>query len=521
VKIANCTFEMFYYNDSLFGEEIIKEVKRDISNGSIISYEYKDFDEGDYSWDVECYDNSSNKGSVSDRDFSVYYPDEESDSDSDSSGSSTEKKTTVLSAEEQTNINEVQSLIDAINDFFIKEEKFDSDQIDAIKDLELDETLKFYKKKLLQSKIDLEHNLDFMREEAQKEARRQEILDEINEMKKNIPTSFEVKGSKDYFKSSLEADVGEVISAYVQTKGIVLDNWGISEMAKQNELLQNQITVSVNTKNVAVRYLDGHDEEFVLVSKKLDFKSKDFDSLIEVVPKEIVDNANSVSFVVTSNVLKQDPILEVKLTDLGEREKLVYKINKVVDLAEIEKTTTLAFKEDIPESTIGGITGFVSLIGVGAGGVGFYLSWILVVIGVLVIGAFSYKRVQINRLKKHKDVKALFMITSETERLLKAMEIDKARVKYHEAQAIYPKIPEKGKKYAYKKLQKLYLAIDRKDITTMVKEFISASKAGRKNDALMLYNNIQKLYPRMPKGFKEKVFEKIQPHLDRLKDFKS
>lgn len=518
VKIANCTFEMYFYNDSLFGEEIISEFKSDISNGSMISYEYKDFDEGDYSWDVECYDNSSNKGSVSDRDFYVSYNDDES-SDSEDEEDEVKKKSLALSEEEQVQVDEVQKVIDAINDFFVEEEKYAPENIEAISDLEIDETLKFYKKKLLQMKIDLGHNLDYVVEEERREVRRQEIIDEIERMKKEIPVSFEVKESKDYFKSSSQVDMEEVILAYVETKGLVVDSRGIREMAKQNELLQNQITVSVNTKSIDVRYFDGSKEEFTLVSKELSFKSREFDSLIEVIPKEVSESADEVTFVVNAKVLKKDPILEVKLDELGDRKKLVYKINKVVDLSLIEGTTTLAFKEEVPESNIGGITGFVSFVGGNwENSFGFYLSWFLVAAALLVAGVFSYRRVRISKLKKHKDVRELFAITSETERLLRVMDVEKARAKYHEAQAIYPRVPEYGKRFVYKKLQKLYFVIDKKDMTSMVKEFIAASKDGRREDALMLYGNIQRLYPRMPQGFREKAFEKMKPHLDKLKN---
>jgi hypothetical protein len=90
----------------------------------------------------------------------------------------------------------VQTLIDAINDFFVEEEKYSPDQIDAIGDLEIDEALKFYKKKLLQMKLDLEHNLDYIQEADRRDARRQEILSEMAEMKKNIPVSVGVRESK-------------------------------------------------------------------------------------------------------------------------------------------------------------------------------------------------------------------------------------------------------------------------------------------------------------------------------------
>lgn len=512
-KISNCTFEMFYYNDSIFGEEVVTEFKKNLENGKVVSYEYKDFDEGDYSWDVECYDNASNRGGVSDRDFYVEYEGEE---DSDSG----DEETVALSAEEQEDVDEVQELIDAINEFFVEEERFGPDQTDAIEDLELDDTLKFYKKKLLQMKLDLQHNLNYIDEDERRDERRDEILEEIEQIRREIPISFEVLESHEYFKNSLELDFEEVMGVYAEAKGLVVNDRVVREMAKRNELLQNQIAVSSVARKVNIEYYDERDENYVLVTKEIDFKSKDFDSIFEVIPEDVVSYAESVSFIVEGSVLRAEgPVIEINLGDLDDRDKLVYKVyGGLSALNDIEKTTTLAFKEDIPESTIGPVSGFVSFVGeAGDGGIWFYLSWVLAIGGLVAVSTYSYRRVRIARLRKHRDVRALFAVTSETEKLLKRKEIEKAREKYHEAKALYPKIPDHGKRFAYRKLQKLYLAIDKKDIVSMVKEFIEASKAGRKADALMLYGDIQKLYPRMPSGFKQKVFEKMQPHLDRLK----
>ncbi|RLJ03969.1 MAG: hypothetical protein DRP08_02675, partial [Candidatus Aenigmatarchaeota archaeon] len=381
VKIDNCTLEIYYWDDS-FGEIVYERFKDDITQGDKISVELHDFDEGEHTWYVKCFDNSS-KERERERDFYVYY-DEDGGGSRGSSGSDDDDES--LSDEDAESVDEISELIDSINDFLIGEEKYDIDEKEAVEDLGIVDKMKLYKKKMLQNKQDLQHNLDYVRDEARREERRDAIVDEIEQMRKEIPVSFEVVDSYEYFKNSLEFDMEEVVQAYVDSRGMVLNQGGIRSMAKENEAIQNKITVSVRTKHVEMKYFDGGKEEITLVTKEIDFKDRSFDSLLEVIPKSVAEDAGDVSFVdVETRVVKADPIFEIELEDF-EEDRIVYYVDGFIDLTGFEGTTTLAFKEEIPESRLGGITGFVSFVSGEGNGIGFYLSWILVLAAVAVIG---------------------------------------------------------------------------------------------------------------------------------------
>jgi hypothetical protein len=516
VKVDNCTFTLYFYNGSITAKEIYSDFNNDIEHDEEVLIELKNFDEGDYDWDVVCYDNSSNSNDwVEDsREFTVdLEADNDDEEDEESSSSSSAKTLSKKNEENDPNIARINELIDRVNDFLVAEEQYSAEEREAVEDLGLIDELKLHKKRLLQMELDLGHNLDYVIGEERREERRQEIIDEIEEISTKVPSSLRVVKSSEYFKNSLDLDLEEVVRAYAEAKGLVLNDKGIREMARQNELLQNQITVSVRAKHVEIEYLDDRDE-FTLVTKEITVKEGNFDSYIEVIPKEVAESASSVSFIQEARVLVEDPIFEISKDDVDG--SLVYKINGFVELGGVEKTSTISFKEDVPLDQIGGVTGLVTFVGGGDAGVMFYVSWIIAIILVIFISTFSFRSIKVRKLKKDHSVKALFDISKEIEGYLKQKDVDSAREKYLEAQALYQAIPEKGKKAAYKKLNTLFQQIDRKDMGSLIKEFMNVSKEGRNGDALAIYGNIQAIYPRMPARLQKKVYDRVNPIVRKL-----
>jgi len=72
VKVKNCTFELYFYEN---GVGILEhtDIKSNPTHETKIEVNLKDFEEGNYSWDVYCCDNSSNCNEWDDheRDFTV------------------------------------------------------------------------------------------------------------------------------------------------------------------------------------------------------------------------------------------------------------------------------------------------------------------------------------------------------------------------------------------------------------------------------------------------------------------
>ncbi len=513
INLSNCTFNLYYYNNSQIGKLTYTKTNSTEKNDEEVKIALVDFDGGDYSWEVGCYDKNGNYKEEG-RDFNVNLGNITS-----LVGSSSTLNQVAVSKQ---NLNgsfegkeKIDILIQNVNDFLIKEEKYSSEEKEAIQDLGIDEKLDFYKKRLLQMKVDLQSNLDYVRDASLREERRKGIFDEIDNMTKGVPTDLRVVNSYEYYKNSLKFDLGEVVDSYVNASNIVLDEKGKRDMALENGKIQKYIGVSVKARQVEIDYED-KTEKITLVSKKIDFKNKSFDSIIEVVPKEVALSSSEINFLGIYRIIKEDPIFEVKLENIKD-DKIVYYINKIIDSKEIEKTTTLVFKEEIPKGQLSGITGFATFISGQDKNVWFYISWVLTLAILASIFIFGYKKAQITRWKKDEKVKEIFVLIRKTKREMEKKNVEKAREFYQKVKEIYSSIPNNCRKYVYNRMEKLRVEIDKKDIASLVKEFISAVKETRKDDALMLYNKINKVYKKLPEKYRSRVYNKISPVVKELK----
>ncbi|RMD66069.1 hypothetical protein D6817_04845, partial [Candidatus Pacearchaeota archaeon] len=515
VGLANCTFTLFYYNNSLLGEQAYTETNTSLANGAIDSVELLNFDEGKYTWDVECYDTSANSRSKS-RDFEVVYPDEQSSNTTNSSASANSEQDSGTTNEENTDlIARADELVKKINDFLVREENYGRDEREAVSDLGLADELKFYKKKLLQMKVDLEHNLDFIREEKRKEERLSEISSEMDDIASKIPTDIRVIDTYEYLKNILEPNVDEVVDAYIEANSIDASDSVRRAMVRENEQIQELIAVSVNVKSVELTF-DDRAEEFILVRKDVKFSSKDFQSLMEVIPKEIASSADDVEFVTEAKVVKSDPIFSVALDKL-KNDRFVYKIKGSMKLEDIEKTSTLAFNEKIPEDSLTGLTGFVTLITrTELKNAWFYISWALFLAFAIFTSGVLVRKVKQRKWLEDEDVRQIRDILKDIASALANKDLQLAKNLYLQAKDVYALAQPEAKQFIYPRMKKAFVTINKVELNTLAKEFILAVREKRDSDAVMIYSKIKKLYQHVPLKIKEEVYRRISPYLRAL-----
>ena len=70
-------------------------------------------------------------------------------------------------------------------------------------------------------------------------------------------------------------------------------------------------------------------------------------------------------------------------------------------------------------------------------------------------------------------------------------------------------IPSKTKAYFYEKINEMLVRIDRKDIFGLVKEYQEAKRNWNKEDYVRLYEDIKKIYGRLPDKDRKKVHDII------------
>ena len=100
-------------------------------------------------------------------------------------------------------------------------------------------------------------------------------------------------------------------------------------------------------------------------------------------------------------------------------------------------------------------------------------------------------------------------LLEEADKFLKEKEIEKARENYYKIKEIYPVLPYKTRAYFYKKINEMLIRIDRKDIFGLVKEYQEAKRKWNKEDYMRLYEDIKKIYERLPEKDRKKVYDII------------
>ena len=108
--------------------------------------------------------------------------------------------------------------------------------------------------------------------------------------------------------------------------------------------------------------------------------------------------------------------------------------------------------------------------------------------------------------KREPNVAKVFNLIDDIKKRLKEKEIEEAREKYYKIKEIYPLLPSKTKKYFYEKIKEMLVRIDRKDIFNLVKEYQEAKRKWNKEDYMRLYEDIKKIYERLPEKDRKKVY---------------
>jgi uncharacterized membrane protein len=497
VKMENCTFRL--YNDSNDDElDNVEAFWDDFGNGETLEYKVVDFDDGDYLWEVECYDNSSN----SDYDFNSFKIRLDNSSFSSSGGPSSSEGYTDYELKE-----ELEEVLDKVNDFLENFGSLEIDEKEFLEDLGISEDIPFYKKRLIQIDQYFKENYKYVDSDALREQKDREYAEEFENIKNNVPKEFEILDSYEYVKNSVEIDLVEVVEDYMESTNTQISKGFAKKLAALNSKLQQEISVEADLKEIKIVY-ENRTEEFVLVKKKVDIKDTSYDQILEIIPKEIAESADEVYFLVDNQVIKEDPIFEILEEDLTDKGEIIYYLKKSLDLKDFTKTETILFEEAFKETKVG-VTGFF------AGGfitdtspVLFAIILLLVVV-LIILFLFVFRGSKRVSWKKEPNVVKCFELVRQAKVYLKEKDVERARENYRKLKEIYPVLPPKPKDYFYKEIKEISQRIDRVDIFGLVKEYEESRRGFNKEDCLRIYGEIKKVYERLPMKDRQKIYERI------------
>ncbi|MCK5450055.1 hypothetical protein KAI32_04260 [Candidatus Pacearchaeota archaeon] len=498
VDVANCNFKLYNatkYNNGLCGYgELIFPIdsddrnlafKGDLDINDDVKIKLENFDEGDYVWEVECYDGAGNHN----EDYNCFSV------DFDGVGVVNEGD----KPEGYDREAEVENLIDSINSFLDKKDGFGAEERGALELLELDNDMNSYKKQLVQMDQDLKFNLKFMTEDK-REIRVKEIYEDIDEMKENIILDISVESSYEYTKNSVDFSIEDIVSDYMNADGAKISDGTLRRLSEFNENLQGMLSTRVETWKLKIDYLDKTDD-IILVSKKLDV-DEDFEGkILEVIPSSVSED---VVFISDKNNVDSE-IWEMELDEIEEL-GIVYYFEDDFDLADIEKTGTILF--DYGEGSDGiGITGFFVGIGDTLNFFSFFGLTVFLFLGYL--GFFIFGKIRIEKWKEDVNVDEILKLINKTRLLVRQNNIEAARDNYCKMGNLYKVLPKKCKMFFYMELGKIRLAINKKDVLNLVNEYEEAKDDFRKDDAIRIHSKIGDIYKKLPKEFQNKIYRRI------------
>jgi hypothetical protein len=492
IKIKNCTFELYNYSGGV-GTLDYSKTHEDLDNNQEVSISLKNFRQGEYSWNVYCCDNSSNCNDDLEyyREFSVNL-----------------NSTTVSSVSEEFNYSqkqEVDELISKANEFVSRMNLYSAEEKQILEDLEISKNVEFYRRRLNQIDQDLGHNLKFIEDVFQRKERERELIEEIQEIKEEIPVDISVIESREFVKNSLTKDMESIVLGYMEAKSIKSERTSAKKLAELNIRAQNYLVVSTEVKQVQIEHIE-YIKELTLVTKSIDLKNNTFSTLLEIIPKEIAENASDVTFITPAAVISEDPIFEISVDDL-ENEKLIYYINKPVSTDKIQETDTIIFKEFAVNNLI---TGFFILDDLEIGGWIYYLLIIFLIVVIASMLWYYLRNRKIRQWKKEENVVRALSYIREANNSLERKDIESAKENYHRIKEIFSLLPAGCRKHLNKRISRIRIEIDKKEIFSLLKEFELAKIEQRRQDAEILYKKLQPIYKRIPKKYQQRVYERLK-----------
>src|SRR3989339_473188 len=321
IKLDNCTYELYKYEGSI-GYEEYTTTKKPIENNELIEIQMIDFNEGNYSWYIICYDNSSNELTKK-RDFKIDFL----------NNSTNQTKLQNVSHDKEEEINE---LTKNLEDFLIKMNSLSLEELDALNDLGITSNLKYYQKRLIQINQDLGNNIKFITDSQLREKRKQESLNELETIKKDIPQNIKIIDSNEFVKNSITNSLTEIIQKYLNSKNEEFTKKEIKKITESNYNLQKKMTISTKIKQIEIDYLNST-KKITLITKEIKLKDRQTEIILEVFPENF---KNQIEFI-TKNENLNNNLYEIDVKNL------------------IKDTETILF-EELQTQPIG-ITGFFLL----------------------------------------------------------------------------------------------------------------------------------------------------------------
>jgi len=230
---------------------------------------------------------------------------------------------------------------------------------------------------------------------------------------------------------------------------------------------------------------------------------KEDGKILERIPLKL---AQKVTFLSDKTTLEKG-FYEITKDDLRDGE-IIYYFNGTISNDEIEETNTLLFTEN-PSKKISKITGYSIVSDL------YPLKnpFLLVAIAIILLGGvfliFNNKKRIGKKYKKMEIPRKISNLTKNAEKLLEEKDYDACKEKYHKIKELYPKTPKEFRKKIYQRISKIKEILNKREMGELVKEFEKAKREGRIEDKKRVYNIIKEKYKTLSEKDQEKIIERV------------
>lgn len=469
--VENCFFKLFSTNN---GKTLEHERTIEINSEKATSkFDLKDFENNNYTWEIYCEDNSSQKSKKETRSFS-------------------------MQATKHEKEKEIQFLIEQIEDFQEKEPSLTFEEKKILDLLKITKELPKMKTKLAQIDQDLGNNIKFLTNQKIKDEKTQEAYEEINKIKEKIPLSIEIKENLEYIKNDLTTPLLETIQNYVNSQKLEYSKFKTKTLTKQNKELQGKLTVASKINQVYLEF-NSSEKQYTIIEKEIKLNDPTIKTILEVFPqnfdKEIIWQTEAKK--INENIYK------INISDLTDN-KIIYKINNHINTNKIKDTDTLILKETLENTNL--ITG-MAILATDKQSFPFIIIFVIIILSSLLL--LAKNKIKNTNYSKNKEAKESEILLKKAKEDIKNKNTENAKEKYKKLKILFKQLPEKIKNSMYSEIEKIRIEIDKVDIKIFVREYEKSKKENRLEDANRLYYQISDKYKRLPKKYQSKVYERI------------
>jgi len=396
-------------------------------------------EEKTYWWKVECKDNKGNIGMSSTYKFTSVPQNE-----------SSQLLTTTESNPDTASYNEwIKEYEELVSAF----ETMPKDVKEAAEKLEIINNLKNSIKTIKNAVRDID-GLRFNQKltEQEKEQRKQEWMSEAEQAYDKAPINIDLTESETYVdyisNEELELLVDEYISAEFNESDKKINKKKLLNLLEE---LQQEAVISSKIKIGSITLRDGTKEDYTLIIREIKLYNITEESFaVEIIPKEVIKNAEEVISNLNYKIIKKDPIIRF---DLDGDKTITYYFNKKIDVDEVKKIKTAIFIDlDSDDSKITGLTiNTPKIKNI------FFFPILIIILGGIIFSFVKYNgldtaKVIAYNLVGKKDLHYINIILTEIKENLEMNNIEKAHQLYNEAREAYSSLSTIAKNDIYNKI---------------------------------------------------------------------